>query len=61
MFIKREMLKELVRLATQFPAVAVMGPRQSGKSTLVKLAFPEYAYVSLEDIDKRISAKEDPR
>jgi len=59
--IKRDILNELLSLAKQFPAVAVMGPRQSGKSTLVKAAFPEYAYVSLEEIDKRVLAKEDPR
>lgn len=61
MMIKRDILPELLSLAKQFPAVAVMGPRQSGKSTLVKEAFPEYAYVSLEDIDKRAIAKDDPR
>jgi predicted AAA+ superfamily ATPase len=61
MIIKRDILPELLTLARQFPAVAVMGPRQSGKSTLVKEAFPDYAYVSLEDIDSRTIAKDDPR
>ncbi|KKQ33530.1 MAG: AAA family ATPase [candidate division TM6 bacterium GW2011_GWF2_37_49] len=61
MMIKRELFTELLSVAKQFPAVAVMGPRQSGKSTLVKAAFPDYAYVSLEDIDKRTMAKDDPR
>ncbi len=61
MIIKRTITPHLKKLAEQFSAVAVMGPRQSGKTTLVKEAFPEHAYVSLEDIDKRVIAKEDPR
>lgn len=59
--IKRDIEPYLKSLAQQFPAVAVMGPRQSGKTTLVKQAFPDYAYVTLEDIDKRLAAREDPR
>jgi len=55
------MKKELLHLAEQFSAIAVMGPRQSGKTTLVKETFPEYAYVSLEDVDKRLAATDDPR
>jgi len=61
MMINREIKAHLQALALQMPAVAVMGPRQSGKSTLVKETFPSYAYVSLEDLDKRLAAKEDPR
>lgn len=61
MIIKRTITSHLKQLAQQFSAIAVMGPRQSGKSTLVKDTFPEYAYVSLEDIDTRMIAKEDPR
>ncbi len=59
--IKRHIEAHLLRLARQFPAIAVMGPRQSGKTTLVKQAFPDYAYVTLEDIDKKLAAKQDPR
>jgi predicted AAA+ superfamily ATPase len=61
MIIRRAITNHLQDLAKQFPAVAVMGPRQSGKTTLVKETFPEYAYVSLEDLDKRSAAQEDPR
>lgn len=39
----------------------VTGPRQSGKSTLVRHAFPDHSYVSLEDLDKREFAETDPR
>ena len=37
------------------------GPRQSGKTTLAKATFPSYRYVSLEDLQNREEAQEDPR
>jgi uncharacterized protein len=61
MIIRRRLTPYLKKLANQFPVVAVMGPRQSGKTTLAKETFPNYAYVTLEDLDRRIAAKEDPR
>jgi predicted AAA+ superfamily ATPase len=51
----------LYDFAKSFPIVCVIGPRQSGKTTIAKLAFPEYGYVSLEDLDNRSFAQEDPR
>jgi len=51
-------LKSLIR---SFPVVCLIGPRQSGKTTMVKDTFPEYRYVSLEDRDNRSFAEEDPR
>lgn len=59
--IHRAMTKELLKLADQVPVVTVIGPRQSGKTTLVKSSFPEYNYVNLEDPVNRILAKEDYR
>lgn len=59
--IHRNLRESLIRLSHQFPVVALMGPRQSGKTTLSKESFPDYAYVSLEDLDSRALAKEDPR
>ncbi|RME64828.1 MAG: ATP-binding protein, partial [Nitrospirae bacterium] len=59
--IKRHLEPKLIELARTFPVVTVTGPRQSGKTTLVKWAFPEYDYVSLEDPDEREFATEDPR
>lgn len=41
--------------------MAVTGPRQSGKSTLVRAVFPDRPYVSLEDPDRREFAADDPR
>jgi hypothetical protein len=44
-----------------YPVIAITGPRQSGKTTLSRHAFPEKLYVSLEDPDQLESAHEDPR
>ena len=43
--IKREAQNKLKFLAKSFPAIAVIGPRQSGKTTLVKTAFPKKPYI----------------
>lgn len=58
---KRESEKELKELAKQFKAVAVIGPRQSGKTTLVTKVFKNKPYVNLENPDTRKYALEDPR
>jgi len=59
--IKRELTNRLLYFATKFPVVSITGPRQSGKTTLVKQAFPNYKYFTLEDIDTRNIAIDDPR
>jgi predicted AAA+ superfamily ATPase len=51
----------LMNLAKGFPVVAVTGPRQSGKTTLVQAVFPHKAYLSLEDPDKLELLSSDPR
>ncbi|MBY0353400.1 ATP-binding protein [Candidatus Babeliales bacterium] len=61
MHIKRKITQNLLEASSEFPVVAVLGPRQSGKTTLVQSAFPEKRYVSLEDYDIRALAEEDPR
>lgn len=48
-------------MAKGFPIVAITGPRQSGKTTLAKLTFPQKPYLSLEDPDVRSTAESDPR
>jgi predicted AAA+ superfamily ATPase len=58
---KRDAEKELLTLTGQFKAVAVTGPRQSGKTTLVKAVFPDRPYVSLENPDTRMFVTQDPR
>jgi predicted AAA+ superfamily ATPase len=59
--IERSIASKALSLATQFPIVSITGPRQSGKTTLVKALFPLYSYVSLEDPDMRAFASDDPR
>jgi len=58
--IPRSLGDKIMALARSFPVISVTGPRQSGKTTLVKALFPEYAYVNLENIDDRSAAEEDP-
>ena len=53
--------KTLHRYAKGFPVICITGPRQSGKTTLAKMAFPKKDYVSLEDPDITLLARSDPR
>ena len=55
------MTSTLQRLATSFPVITVTGPRQSGKTTLVRDLFSEKPYVSLEDPSERLFAEDDPK
>jgi len=59
--IKRAIQSKALSYARQFPVVTITGPRQSGKTTLCKMAFPEKRYFSLEDLDVRNYAHTDPR
>lgn len=61
MYISRKIEPILLETARQFPLVAITGPRQSGKTTLTKKCFPDYKYISLENLDTREAATEDPR
>jgi uncharacterized protein len=60
-YIPRNAESRLQHFASGYPVVVVTGPRQSGKSTLVRHAFPDHRYVSLEDLDQREFAETDPR
>lgn len=59
--VSRHLTKTLRARAREYPVVSVTGPRQSGKTTLVRAAFPRHEYISLEDPDRRAFATEDPR
>jgi len=59
--IDRNIAALLVKLANQYPVLTLIGPRQSGKTTLVKALFPGKPYVTLEDPDLRSFASDDPR
>lgn len=57
----RALAFELEALSGDYPIVSVMGPRQSGKTTLVRQTFPDKPYVNLEAPDERLLAATDPR
>lgn len=59
--ITRKIKAELLACASEYPAVTILGPRQSGKTTLAKMVFPKRIYLSLEDPDVRRQAQQDPR
>lgn len=58
--IKRKIEHVLREKATTFSVVTLTGPRQSGKSTLCQMVFPDYQYINLEDLNHRKFATEDP-
>ncbi|MEX2437709.1 MAG: ATP-binding protein [Candidatus Babeliales bacterium] len=58
--IKRDITSALLEFAAGYPAVALMGPRQSGKTTLAKETFKQHIYISLENINQRNFAQDDP-
>lgn len=53
MIAARALREKLEAMEGVYPIVSLAGPRQSGKSTLLRDAFPAYRYVSLEDSDMR--------
>ena len=59
--ITRDITQELLQSAAEYPVVTILGPRQSGKTTLTRMTFPDKPYFSLEDPDIRIAAEADPR
>ena len=61
MFIARDAAATLRQTAREYPVVAVTGPRQSGKTTLVREVFAHKPYTSFEDLDEREAASVDPR
>lgn len=61
LLIKRHLITHVRNAATFYPIVSVAGPRQAGKSTMLKQAFPDYQYVSMEDPDIYALATSDVR
>lgn len=58
--ILREIRAKLAEFARNYPVVTVVGPRQSGKTTLTRMEFPRHAYVNLESLPDREFATTDP-
>ncbi|HQJ61331.1 MAG TPA: AAA family ATPase, partial [bacterium] len=59
--IDRIIERKIDELREKFPVIMVTGPRQSGKTTLVKKCFPDHRYINLENLDERAFAQNDPR
>jgi len=59
--IDRTLRAKIQSVKEKFPILTLTGPRQSGKTTLLKTIYHDYPYVSLEDLDNRQLAKQDPR
>jgi len=59
--ISRHLAGPLRDAAAKMPVVVVSGPRQSGKTRLCRQTFPDLRYVSLESVDTRKFAMQDPR
>ncbi len=58
--VNRHISQQIEQQKSKFPIIAVTGPRQSGKTTLLKNIFKDYRYISLENPDVRAFASEDP-
>ena len=59
--IKRKIQQELAALAQEYKVVTITGPRQSGKTTLARMQFPDYSYVNLEEPETRLLAERDAK
>lgn len=57
----RRDLSGILKEYSKFPVLALLGPRQSGKTTLAQATFPNHRYVSLEDVTERTFAATDPK
>ena len=61
MEIKRAISNHVLNMAQEYPVLTIIGPRQSGKTTLAKMLFPDHRYVNLEEPDNREFAEKYPR
>jgi uncharacterized protein len=59
--IPRSLSATLVKFRGKYPVISVTGPRQSGKTTLVRSLFPKHKYISLENPETRSIALDDPK
>lgn len=60
-FVDRDLRGALLANAKRYPVITVFGPRQSGKTTLVRSVFPDHGYCNLEDPELRALATQDPK
>jgi len=59
--IKRNLEYHIRKYAPEYPIIAIVGPRQSGKTTIARHIFHDYNYVSMENLDNRHMVENDPR
>ena len=59
--IQRQLSKAIRNTIKQYPILSITGPRQSGKTTLLRNMFSDYRYVNFEEPDSRRFFQEDPR
>ena len=58
--IERALSKKILSMTKGFPVITLTGPRQSGKTTLVRWLFPDYEYINLENLNDLYAVQEDP-
>ncbi|MCD4722623.1 MAG: ATP-binding protein [Desulfobacula sp.] len=58
--INRTLSKKIISITKGFPIITLTGPRQSGKTTLVRWLFPNYEYINLENLNDLYAVQEDP-
>ena len=59
-YVERDIEKGFKKINTQFPVTLLTGPRQTGKSTMLKYLFPKHHYITFDDSTLRLSAKREP-
>ena len=59
-YIPRLVSSHIQKLMDMYPIVTIAGPRQSGKTTLARHLYPDYDYVSMEDIRERQFFRDEP-
>ncbi len=57
----RSMQQTMMRVAKGFPIITITGPRQSGKTTLARMQFPDHQYLDLENPELRVILESDPK
>lgn len=60
-YFKRALTQKLLAIRDKLPVVTLYGPRQSGKTTLLRMVYNDLPYISLEELDNRAFANNDPR
>ena len=59
--VSRSIIHQMSFFKDKYPILALTGPRQSGKTTLLRELFPNYTYITLENKDERIFFENDPK